>query len=134
MERSLQMRVESNTARERAIPRNGVLVLTGYGIRIAVERGHLTVNDGRGTERREARFSRASRDLKRLVVIGHTGSVSLEALRWLRDLGCAFIQIDKDGELVLASGSLGLDDPRLRRAQALAPWNGAGIALARDLL
>jgi CRISPR-associated endonuclease Cas1 len=54
-------------------------------------------------------------------------------VRWLRDLGCAFIQIDKDGELVLASGSPRLDDPRLRRAQALAPWNGAGIALARDL-
>jgi len=128
------MRGESNITLKRAIPRNGVLVLTGYGVRVTVERGHLTVKDGRGSERREARFSRASRNLKRLVVIGHTGSVSLETLRWRRDLGCAFVQIDKDGEIVLASGSAGLDDPRLRRAQAFAPWNGAGIALARNLV
>ncbi|MFN8675486.1 MAG: CRISPR-associated endonuclease Cas1 [Thermomicrobiales bacterium] len=124
----------SNTIHVRAVPKNGVLVLTGYGIRIAIERGYLVISDGRGAERRGARFSRASRDLKRLVVIGHTGSVSFEALRWLHDVGCAFIQIDKDGEVIVASGAAGRDDPRLRRAQALATTNGVGLALARELL
>jgi hypothetical protein len=30
---------------------NGVLVLTGYGLRVAVERGHLIVEDGVGSAR-----------------------------------------------------------------------------------
>jgi CRISPR-associated endonuclease Cas1 len=116
------------------IPRNGVLVLTGYGLRVAVERGHLIVSDGRGRERREGHFSRASRQLRRLVVIGHTVTISFNALRWLRDVGCAFVQIDADGAVIMASGATGLDDARLRRTQALAMSNGVGLIVARDLL
>ena len=41
-----------------AIPRNGVLLLGGYGIRVAVERGHLCVEDGVGSNRRSASFPR----------------------------------------------------------------------------
>lgn len=115
-------------------PRNGVLVLTGYGLRVGVERGHLTVSDGRGRERREGRFPRASRQLRRLVILGHTGSISFDALRWLRDVGCAFVEIDADGAVIAATGGTGRDDPRLRRAQAVATTNGAGVEIACDLL
>lgn len=110
------------------------MVLTGYGIRVAVERGHLTVADGRGQERRQGRFPRTTRDLKRLVVIGHTGTVSFDALRWLHDIGCAFVQIDGDGQVITASGPAGTDDARLRRAQTMATVNDAGTVIARDLL
>jgi len=133
------MRSESSTVddavtHDAAIPRNGVLVLTGYGIRVAVERGHLAVSDGRGRERREGRFPRTTRDLNRLVVLGHTGSISFDALRWLHDIGCAFVQIDRDGRVITACGPAGLNDARLRRSQALATVNGTGVALARNLL
>lgn len=128
------MHPESITPTGAAIPRNGVLVLTGYGLRVAVERGHLTVSDGRGRERREGRFPRASRQLRRLVVIGHTGTISFDALRWLRDVGCAFVQIDADGTVIAAVGAAGLDDARLRRAQAMAASNGTGLEVTRDLL
>jgi CRISPR-associated endonuclease Cas1 len=114
--------------------KNGVVVLSGYRMRVAVERGHLNVVDGVGRERREGRFHRATGKLRRLVVIGHAGTISFEALRWLGDVGCAFVQIGLDGEVIVASGAAGRDDPRLRRAQALAGSNGSGIALARDLL
>lgn len=115
-------------------PRHGVLVLTGYGIRMAVERGHLAITDGLGRERRSGRFPRSSRAIRRLVVIGHTGTISFEALRWLSDVGAAFIQIDHDGSVIVATGPVGLDDPRLRRSQALATTNGLGLVIARDLL
>ncbi len=115
-------------------PRNGVVVLSGYGIRVAVERGHLIVEDGIGRERRSGRFSRVARGIKRLVVIGHTGTISFDALRWIDDIGASFAQIDADGKVLASSGPLGLDDARLRRAQALAATNGIGIAIARDLL
>ena len=46
-------------------------------------------------------FTRAKPGFNRLVVIGHSGLVSLEAFRWLYDIGIAVVQIDNDGELVL---------------------------------
>ncbi len=118
----------------RLVPKHGVLVLSGYGLRVAVERGHLAVADGIGPDRRAGRLSRATCGLKRLVVLGHSGTVSLEALRWLHDLGAAFVQLDADGEVVACFAPAGRDDPRLRRAQALAPTAGTGVALVRELL
>src|SRR5262245_59458380 len=103
-------------------PMRGVLVLSGYGIRVGVERRHLVVSDGIGRTRRAGRFTRASRAVRRLVVIGHTGTISFDALRWLHDTSAAFVQIDADGTLISASGPAGLDDARLRRMQALAAF------------
>jgi CRISPR-associated protein Cas1 len=129
--------VVSTLAKEGVAPvvvRDGVLVLSGYGLRVAVERGHLAVADGIGSDRRAGLLARATCGLRRLVVLGHAGTVSLEALRWLHDLGAAFAQLDADGRVVACFAPSGLDDPRLRRAQALAPTTGVGIALARELL
>lgn len=72
--------------------------------------------------------------LKRLVIIGHSGTVSLDALRWLHDVGAAFVHLDADGHVIVANGPSGLNAACLRRAQAMAGSNGVGIAIARDLL
>lgn len=114
--------------------KDGVLMLSGYGIRVAVERRHLVVSDGIGRERRWGRFSKATCGLKRLVVLGHTGAITLEALRWLNDIGSGFVQIDADGQVIAATCPVGLDDARLRRAQALATSNGTGLGIARELV
>jgi CRISPR-associated endonuclease Cas1 len=114
--------------------KDGVLVLSGYGLHVGVARGQLTVSDGVGRMRRAGTLAKATAGLKRLVVLGHSGTISFEALRWLADCRAAFVQIDLDGNVVVASTSSGLDDPRLRRAQALAPWTGVGSALTRELL
>lgn len=62
-------------------PRHGVITLFGYGIKVHVDRGHLTIQDGIGADRREARLPRVGHGLRRLVVIGSDGIVSLAALR-----------------------------------------------------
>lgn len=116
------------------IPRDGVLVLGGYGLSLSVERGHLCCADGCGKERRAGRFPRAPRPFRRLVIVGHSGSISFDALRWLHDVGVAFVVLDRDGAVIVAHGASGLDDARLRRAQALAITDGAGVGIARDLL
>jgi hypothetical protein len=67
------------------VPRHGVVTLFGYGIRVQVERGHLVLEDGIGPVRRQARFPRVGHGLRRLVVIGADGMISLAALRWLAD-------------------------------------------------
>jgi CRISPR-associated protein Cas1 len=52
----------------------------------------------------------------------------------LSDIGAAFVNIDSDGNLIAAVAPSGLDDARLRRAQALALGNGVGLAIARELI
>lgn len=115
-------------------PRRGVLVLSGYGVRIAVERGHLTVADGAGRVRRQGRFARVSPELRRLVVHGQTGSITLDALSWLRDTGVTFVQMTHDGDVVAINTQGALDDVRVRRGQALATIVPEGVEIARSLL
>src|SRR5206468_1569799 len=107
----------------------------GYGVKVHCLRGRLVVEDGIGPERRTATFHRATSGLRRLVLLGHEGFVTLEAIRWLDDTGVAFVHIGRDGRLLTTSGTLGRDDPRLRRAQGLAgPDTPLGMELARTLL
>lgn len=124
---------ESLTSRS-LVPRQGVLTLSGYGIVVRVERGHLILKDAIGPEKREARFARIGHGLRRLVVIGNDGMISLSALRWLHDQKAAFVMLERSGKLLTAVGPVGPKDSRLRRAQALAPTNGPAVSIARALL
>jgi CRISPR-associated endonuclease Cas1 len=112
----------------------GVCVVDGYGVQVRVRNRCLIVSDGIGRFRRERRFAKALGGIKRLVVISHEGAITLEALRWLNDAGIAFLQIDRDGEVIAASANYGLNDPRLRRALALAPTKTTGLEIARYVL
>lgn len=112
----------------------GVCIADGYGVQVRVRNKHLLVSDGIGRYRRERIFPRALANLRRLVVLGHEGAVTLEALRWLSDVGVAFVHIDRDGQVLATSAKLGSDDPRIRRAQALAPSTAAGQEASRFLL
>lgn len=114
--------------------RSGVYVADGFGVKVSVQRGHLHVCDGIGRQRRETVFPRAQAGIRRLVVLGHSGFVTLGALRWLGDLGIAFIHIDTDGRVLASQTPPGADDARLRRAQALAGTNGVGLDVARHLI
>lgn len=118
-----------------ALPRRkgNVCVVEGFGVRVHVHRRHLVVEDGYGRDRRKRVFSRPLHGLSRLVVLGHEGAVTLEAVRWLTDLGIPYQHIDRDGRLLLVSVQAS-DDARLRRAQALAIGNPTGIEVARMLL
>src|SRR6267378_1422507 len=115
-------------------PRHGVVTLFGYGTSICVDRGHLTIEDGIGRQRRYARFPRVGHGLKRLVVIGSDGLVSLAALRWLADQGAAFVMLDRLGEILATTGPVHPSDARLRRAQSLAEDSGAAVCIAVELI
>jgi CRISPR-associated endonuclease Cas1 len=125
---------QETTTRPSAVPiRSGIVTLSGYGIKVSVDRRHLAVSDGIGRQRRVGRFAKATSRIKRLVVIAQTGFVTLEALRWLHDAKAAFIQLDHEGSILTASIG-GLDDARLRRAQALLPMTEHRLTIARELL
>ena len=116
------------------VPSRGVVTLSGYGISVRVDRGHLVVEDGIGASRRRGRFARVGHHLQRLVVIGADGSVSLAALRWLADQDASFVNLERDGTVLFATGPVGPKDARLRRAQALAHHNGIAVSIARELI
>jgi CRISPR-associated endonuclease Cas1 len=115
-------------------PRRGVITLTGYGISVRVDRGHLSVQDGIGPLRRTGCFSRVRHGIRRLVVIGANGVVSLAALRWLADQGAAFVMLERNGSVVTTTGPVHPSDARLRRAQALAVRSGVDVRIARALI
>jgi len=115
-------------------PRQGVVTLFGYGTSVRVDRGHLVIEDGIASDRRQARFPRIGHRLRRLVVIGSDGMVSLAALRWLADQDASFVMLDRDGSVLATTGPVRSSDAKLRRAQSLALLNGAGLRIARDLI
>lgn len=114
--------------------RNGVLALSGYGVRVSVDRGHLSVSDNVLGIRRHARLARATARLDRLLVLGHSGTVTLDAMRWLHDIGASYVHVDADGAVVTLSAPIGRDDARLRRAQATSTIDGSALRIARRLL
>jgi CRISPR-associated endonuclease Cas1 len=93
----------------------------------------LVIEDGFGRQRRTRRFHRTDK-LRRLVPIGRSGYITLDALRWLHDTRAALVHLDTNGELIAASVERGSDFAALRRAQALAPGSPAGLEIARGIL
>jgi CRISPR-associated endonuclease Cas1 len=135
--RSISKASSSNGSTPKPSPvpvRNGVAVLEGYNVRVSTDRGRLVLEDGAGQEGRFSRLSRPTSGLKRLIIRGLGGYVSVDALRWLHGVAAGLVVIGHDSEVYAAIGPRGLNDAHLRRAQALAPWNGVGPGIVRNLL
>src|SRR6266478_3248617 len=116
------------------IGKQGVLTVWGYGIRVQVSAGHLTLHDGIADERRTIRLPRVNHGLRRLVMIGSDGFITLEALRWISDIGAAFVMLDRRGKVLAVTGPVSQSDAKLRRAQALALGNGTALKISKELI
>src|SRR5208282_4415772 len=117
-----------------AIRKSGVLVLNGYGIRVQVNAGNLLLHGGVADERRTIRLPRVNHGLRRLVIIGSDGFITLEALRWISDVDAAFIMLDRRGKVLAVTGPVSPSDAKLRRAQALALGNGMALKISKELI
>jgi CRISPR-associated endonuclease Cas1 len=117
-----------------SVQRHGILTLIGYGIQVRVDKGHLVVQDGIGADRYHYRLPRVGHKLKRLVVVGSDGQISLTALRWLRDQDVAFSFLERNGKVLCVTGPVGSSDAKLRRAQAFAISDGVGLEICRRLI
>ena len=118
----------------RVICKSGVVVLNGWGIRVQVNAGHLLLNDGIADERRTIRLPRVNHGLKRLVLIGSDGFITLEALRWISDVGAAFVMLDRRGKVLALTGPVPRSNSKLRRAQSLALGNGVALKISKELI
>ena len=108
----------------------GLVIAFGFGVKIHVKDNHLMVSDGIGDFREARRFNRATGGLLRLIVLSTSGSISLDAIQWLHDVGAGLSVIGYDGTLLLADGPR-RNTPDLRRAQLVT---GQGLEIARDLI
>src|SRR3954462_4099999 len=95
---------QPDSSRKSPIGRTGVLALFGYGIKVRMQCGHLEIEDGIGPERRRIRLARVGHGLKRLVIIGSDGFISLAALQWLSDQNASFVMLQRDGRVLTTTG------------------------------
>lgn len=116
------------------VPKAGVVTLFGFNIQVRVDRGHLLIDDGIGSDRRQFRLPRVGHGLSRLVIVGSDGMISLAAFRWLADQDAAFVMLDRDGSVLATTGPVRPSDARLRRAQATALQSGAALRITRELI
>ena len=68
------------------------------------------------------------------MLLGKSGTLTLESLAWLRAIGAALIHLSADGHVLTHSVPFGYDGHPIRRAQALAIATGLDVDLARDLI
>ena len=114
--------------------KSGVLVLSGFAIKISRQKGQIHLEDGLGTERRVTCLLRVTRNLRRIIVIGSDGYCTFEGLRSIADIGAALIFLDRRGKVLFASAPTAPSDARLRRSQSLALANGSALRIARELI
>jgi CRISPR-associated endonuclease Cas1 len=115
-------------------PSHGVIVLAGYGIKVRLDRGHLVLEDGIGPDRRAGRFPKVHHGLRRIVIVGSDGMVSLAALEWLSDQKISFVMLERDGSTRLSTAPIAASDTRLRRAQACAVHSDDAVEIVRHLV
>ena len=125
---------DNSSSSELIVPRHGAVTLFGYGIQVRVDRGHLILVDGIGPNRQYARLPRVGHGLKRLVVIGSDGMISLAALRWLSAQDVSFSMLERNGNVLAVTGPVSPSDSKLRRAQAVSHLSGAALRISRELI
>jgi len=125
---------QENPSRKVLVSRSGVLTLSGFGIKVRMQSGHLEIEDGIGPNRRKIRLPRVGHGLQRLVCISEDGFATLSALKWLADIRASFSMLSRTGEVLFVTGPTAPTDARLRRAQAFALGNPTGLEISRTLI
>jgi hypothetical protein len=90
---------QHHTSRKSPISKHGVLTISGFGVKIRMQAGHLEIEDGIGPERRRIRLARVGHNLKRLVCVSEDGFATLAALKWVSDIGASFVMLNRNGKV-----------------------------------
>jgi CRISPR-associated endonuclease Cas1 len=117
------------------LPKSGTLVLWGFGIKVRLDRNHFLAEWGCGMNRYCVRFSRVEgHKLRRVVLLGSDGYISLESLRFITDVGASFSMIDRRGKPLMVCSPVAPSDSKLRRAQSLSITNGTALRLSKEII
>ena len=85
------------------------LTLSGYNIHLGVDDGKLIIKDGRDLDKEPIQYTYKPKfiDIDQVVLYGHTGNLSLSAIKWLMKHKIPIQVIDYDGSLLTT-----MDPPR----------------------
>lgn len=78
------------------------MVLNGHGIDIRVNSGHLKIKEGfpfKGSVT-EHFIGRGINDIEHLVILGQTGSITFDAIKWMMDQNMIVSFLDPDGNIM----------------------------------
>ncbi|MGA5128787.1 CRISPR-associated endonuclease Cas1 [Streptomyces olivoreticuli] len=104
------------------------LMVEGFGAKLHVQRGHLVVDDGFGPHRRTVKLPRIERTVRRIMWVALDGYVTVDAARWMSEVGMSFVMVDTAGDVLMVNGKAP-NESRLRRRQALG-----SVAAAKFLI
>lgn len=110
-------------------------VAHGYDIAIRVKNGQLLIKDGISSRTSERRYPKSDRTLRRIVVTGQTGYVTLEALRWCAEHDISVATLDLNGDLISHyAPDTTIHNPDIVRYQATATGTAKELEIVRNLL
>src|SRR6266498_2140852 len=114
-----------------------IIVASGKNVSLHVRDGQLRIEDGNHrTRNRHIRIlNRATTQAKRILVLGQGGMISLPVLWWCEKVGIHLVILNQvTGNPIIQTQSSSMVDGRLRRAQALAPFDTEeGLEITRFL-
>src|SRR5436309_12521807 len=79
------------------------VILSGSGCRIYVDRGELVCRNGwthYGQEDRDVKYYRGLHTIENIIILGDSGSVTLDAIKWCQSQVICVIMLDYDGKLI----------------------------------
>ena len=111
-------------------------MVDGYGARIAVERGHLVIEQGSFGEGKTTptRISRGRSTFSRLIVRSPAGMISLDALDWCNRMGTPIAILGSDSRLINCLVPDQSHDGPVKRAQAITAMTDDALRLGRWIL
>lgn len=113
------------------------LLLSGHGISINVDGSKLHIQDGHDLNRPNPDsyvFKPKFIDLDNIVVYGHSGNISLDAIRWLTKQNVPLTVLNWDGRLLTSMMPLEYKSSNVRMAQYQAYGNGQRVDIAKKFI
>lgn len=113
------------------------LILSGHGISMNVDGGKLHIQDGHDFNRPNPDnyvFKPKFIDLDNIVVYGHSGNISLDAIRWLTKQNVPLTVLNWDGRLLTSIMPLEHKSSNIRMAQYHAYENGQRVDIAKKFI
>lgn len=112
--------------------------MDGHGMSLTVYRGQLQLRDGVGPHRRERTLPRTEHTVTHIVIIGQSGHLTVDALRWCAEHSIEVSHIGRDGNPIIRGVPAGRTEPyagaSLRRKQCAAAGTDTGMAIVRLIL
>ena len=113
------------------------LLLSGHGISMNVDGGKLHIQDGHDFNRPNPDnyiFKPKFIDLDNIVVYGHSGNISLDAIRWLTKQNVPLTVLNWDGRLLTSIMPLEYKSSNIRMGQYQAYGNGQRVDIAKKFI